>query len=74
MTISKIDKERWGEMLPKDLSLDEFAPGFEVCGIIYKYGAWNESGNWWLAWNTEEELLEQLHQVDLDTIPPLERY
>jgi len=50
----------WKSRLPSDLKFGTFVAFFDINGKYYRYGAWNTAGDWWLAWNTEEEFKQQL--------------
>lgn len=55
---------RWKDRLPEDLRFGTFDPDFQVEGCYYRYGAWNDEGSWWLAWNTEEEFVKQINSCE----------
>ncbi len=52
--------QKWRKQLPADLIFDVFAQDFDIEGVHYRYGAWNQQGNWWLAWNNDEEFQRQI--------------
>ncbi len=56
--------QSWKDRLPNDLKYGIFADDFDIAGVHYKHGAWNLSGDYWMAWNTEEEFQEELDQAD----------
>lgn len=57
---TKAQIESWKKQLPEDLQFGEFEKDFEIEGRYYRYGAWNTAGDWWIAWNSEEEFQEQI--------------
>ena len=52
--------QAWQEQLADDLRVGTFQEDFDINGRHYRFGAWNTTGDWWLAWNTEEEFQRQL--------------
>lgn len=61
-------KELWASRLPDDLTLGEFDEDFRSAdwptGAWYHYGAWNQAGEWVLCWNTHNEFLKQLADLN----------
>lgn len=54
----------WKAQLPDDLRFGEFERDFLIERKHYRYGAWNTAGDWWLAWNTDEEFQQQLSTME----------
>lgn len=59
----------WKSRLPDDLVFGTFEDDFLVEGRHYRYGAWNTAGDWWLAWNTEEEFQRQICELAREQRP-----
>lgn len=55
--------QSWKDQLPNDLTYGEFEEDFLIEGRHYRHGAWNAAGDWWLAWNTDEEFQKQLQEL-----------
>lgn len=60
MPATTSDVQSWIDRLPADLTYGTFAEDFRIDGSHYTHGAWNAGGEWWLAWNTEDEFAQQL--------------
>jgi hypothetical protein len=60
----------WAGRLPVDLRFGLFESDFLINlgqgPTHYRYGAWNDAGDWWLCWNTEAEFAEQLADCDFE--------
>ena len=55
--------QAWKDQLPDDLTYGEFEEDFLIEGRHYQHGAWNTDGDWWLAWNTDDEFQKQLGEL-----------
>ena len=60
---SKKQIKAWKEQLPDDIKYGKFEKDFLIDGKHYKHGAWNTSGDWWLAWNTDDEFQKHLWAI-----------
>jgi hypothetical protein len=57
--------QSWKDQLPADLTYGTFEEDFEIDGIHYEHGAWGRDGNYWLAWNTDEEFKSQFVEIEI---------